>query len=190
MCGSFSASRPARASSLLCAALLAAAPAQAQWAGEPMSVIVVDLDRALRDSAAAAALRELELTERRALRARLDALQAALEAEEAELVRLRDELDKAAFDARVQDFDQRVRTARRSAQEEAAALQARFAEAEAALRAAVPPIIETLRRDRTAALVLDRRYVLALRPDMDATDALIRSLNEAMPGIDAVVGQP
>lgn len=185
-----SASRPARASSLLLAALLAAAPAHAQWAGETSGVIVVDLDRALRDSAAAAALRELELAERRALRARLDDLQASLEAEEAELVRLRDELDKQAFDARVKDFDQRVRTARRSAQEEAAALQARFAEAEAALRAAVPPIVEALRRERTAALVVDRRLVLALRPDMDATEALIQRLNAALPGVDAVIGQP
>lgn len=190
-----SASRPARASSALAAALLAAglvaSPAAAQWAGAPgASVIVVDIDRALRDSAAAAALRETELQERRNLRARLDALQASLEAEEAELVRLRDELEKPAFDERVQRFDQRVREARRSAQEDAAALQARFAEAEASLRAAIPPIVEALRREHGAALVVDRRLVLALSPDMDATDALIKRLNAAVPGVAAIVGEP
>ncbi len=193
MSGSTSASRPARASSLLLAALLAlaAAPAAAQWAGSPaQGVIVVDLDRALRESAAAAALREIELQERRALRARLDALQASLEAEEAELVRLREELDRPVFDERVQRFDQRVREARRSSQEEAAALQARFAEAEASLRAAIPPIVEALRRENGAAMVIDRRLVLALRADMDATDALIERLNTALPGPASIIGEP
>lgn len=188
MSGNTSALRLARASSLLLAACLPFGPAAAQWAGDaPRAVIVVDMDRALRESAASSALRERESVERRALRARLDALQAALEAEEAELVTLRDTLDKAAFEARVKDFDQRVRVARRTAQEDAAALQARFAAAEARLRDVIAPLLDALREQSGASVALDRRTVLSARAELDATDALIARLNAAQPGADGIL---
>lgn len=180
-----SGSRPARASRLgaraaLVACLLASgAYAQSEHEAGAASapVIVVDLERALRDSRAASALREEEVRARRALRAKLDAIQAALEAEEAEMVILRETLAKEAFDDRVRSFDQRVRAARRGAQEEAAALQARFATAQSALQAATVPLIEALMHERGAVLVIDRRTALGVAPGLDATDALIARLD-------------
>jgi len=146
-------------------------------------VLVVDLDRALRESAAAVAQREREAAERRALREKLDGMKRALEEEEAEMVVLRDTLPREAFDKRVEDFDQRVRTARRVAQEEAAALQARIAAAQTALRAAAQPLMEALMRERGAVLVIDRNTALAVAPAFDATDALIARLDAARPAL-------
>lgn len=197
-----SASPPARASSRALAALAAlafalgagAAAAQqpaAETGGRtgapsaaataPTPVLVVDLDRALRESAAAVAQRAQEAVERRALREKLDGMKRALEAEEAEMVVLRDTLPKEAFDKRVTDFDQRVRAARRVAQEEAAALQARIAAAQTALRQAAQPLMEALMRERGAVLVIDRNTALAVAPEFDATDALIARLDAAQP---------
>lgn len=179
-----SGSRRARASRLALAALTAAtlaigAAAQPVAVGEPLAarVLVVDLERALRESRSASSLREEEVRQRRALRARLDAIQAELEAEEAEMVILRETLAKDAFDARVRDFDQRVRAARRGAQEEAAALQARFAAAQSDLQAATGPLIEAIMLERGAVLVIDRRTALGVAPGLDATDALIARLD-------------
>lgn len=193
MTPSSSGSRPARASRLALAALaalvalaLGAGAGFAQQAGAriaPTPVLVVDLDRALRDSAAAVAQRAREAVERRALREKLDGMKRALEDEEAEMVVLRDTLPKAEFDKRVTDFDQRVRTARRVAQEDAAALQARIAAAQTALRQAAQPLMEALMRERGAVLVIDRNTALAVAPEFDATDALIARLDAAQPAL-------
>ena len=158
-----------------------AAPAQPAQAPTATPVLVVDLDRVLRDSAPAVEQRALEVAERRALREKLDGMKRALEQEEAELVVLRDTLPKAAFDKRVTDFDQRVRAARRTAQEDAAALQARIAAAQAALQQAAQPLMEAMMRERGAVLVIDRKTALAVAPAFDATDALIARLDAMQP---------
>lgn len=176
--------RLARASSLglaMALAMLGGAGAQ-----DAASVLVVDLERALRDSAAASALRAMEVGERRALRDKLDAMKSALEDEEARMVVLRDTLPKEEFDVLVRDFDQRVRTARRVAQQDAAALQARFATAQATLERAARPLIEALMREHGAVLVIDRKTALAVAPDFDATDALIARLDAAQPSAAAL----
>jgi len=158
-----------------------AAPAQPAQAPTATPVLVVDLDRVLRDSAPAVEQRALEVAERRALREKLDGMKRALEQEEAELVVLRDTLPKAAFDKRVTDFDQRVRAARRTAQEDAAALQARIAAAQAALQQAAQPLMEAMMRERGAVLVIDHKTALAVAPAFDATDALIARLDAMQP---------
>lgn len=180
----YSALRLARASSLALVMALAAQTVAVAQAATP--VLVVDLERALRDSAAASSLRAMEVAERRTLREKLDGMKTALEDEEAKMVVLRDTLPKEEFDVLVKDFDQRVRTARRVAQQDAAALQARFATAQASLEQAARPLIEALMREHGAVLVIDRRTALAVAPDFDATDALIARLNAAQPAAEAL----
>jgi Skp family chaperone for outer membrane proteins len=162
---------------LLVAALLAAGVAAAQPAG----VLVVDVDAALRDSVAAIDLREAELRERRALQDRFDAEKVRLEAREAELVELRARTEKAEFDRMVADFDAEVRRIRRAAQEDAAALQARFAAAQRALHDAARPIAEALMRERGAVVMLDRKAAVAFDPALDATAALRARLDAVAP---------
>jgi Skp family chaperone for outer membrane proteins len=144
-------------------------------------VIVIDMARVMREAKAAQALRTVEVDERRALREELDALKLRLEREEAEMVELRRALPKDEFDLRVRDFDQRVRAARRGAQESAAALQARFTEALRALEAAAGPVIDAVMAERRAAVALDRRAVLRVSPGVEATDDVIARLDAAQP---------
>lgn len=151
------------------------------------AILVVDLDRAVRESVAAAQLREMEIRERRALQERFDALKAAFEAEEAELVQLKETLDRAVFDERVVSFDSRVRQTRRETQEEAAALQARFANAQRDLYERTQPLVRTLMAERGAAVALDRKAVLAFATGQDVTDALIEQLNAVLPSADPLL---
>lgn len=164
--------------------------AASQEAPPPVSVLVVDFDAALRDSAAARAIRDAEIAARAELQERFDAMQQALEAEEARMVDLRRTMERADFDRLVVEFDTRVRAARRDAQQAGAALQARFAEAQAALAAAARPILDALMAERGAAVVIDRKATLAAAPALDVTDALLERLNARMPDAEGLLPPP
>ena len=190
---SSSALRPARVSDLLAVLLCVLPLALAQpsaASAESGSVVVVDMQRVLQEAAAAAQLRRIERQERQALRTRLDALTAAFEEEEAELTELRGrvdrgEMDRKAFDARVQDFDQRVRAARQQAQEQSVAFQNRFAEAFAALEKEAVPVIDALMAERGARVALDRRTALVVADGADITAIVIENLDLALPASQA-----
>ena len=174
---------PTRTGRRLCAAalamLLAAAPAAA-------TVIVVDIERVMRETAAAGEIARIERASRRALRERLDELKAALEAEEAELSRLRDEgMPREAFGARVAAFDRRVRRTRASAQQALDAFAARFREARAALRARLDPVLDALMTARGAEVALDVGAAIRATPAADVTDEAIRRLDAALPAAAA-----
>ncbi len=168
---------------LLRAALLAVVlptaaglPAAAQ---ERPSILIVDRERALRDSAPAARLAEATRQERLTLRAELDALRDALEAEEAEIAAMRDVASKEAFDARVRAFDQRVREARRDSAAKGEALENRLAAARRDLAAQLGPVLEALLAEHDALLIIDAGAALAARAGADVTDEAIRRFNES-----------
>ena len=160
----------------LAAALFAAGPAAAPAQdGAPGvgRVVVVSRDRILRESAAARRLRDAEAEMTEKLQRQIDGTKADFAAEEAELARLRGELPEAEFESRVAAFDQRVRLARRGAQERAAALQKGFQDARAIIAAALPGLMERLRVESGAAIVLNADQVLALEPAVDLSDRAI-----------------
>lgn len=144
--------------------------ARAQAAPE---VIVVSRERILREARAARRLRDAEdeMTER--LQGQIDATKVQFADEEEELTRLRGELAGPEFEARIADFDQRVRAARRVAQDRAAALQKGFQEARAAIVAALPELMERLRLEAGARVVVNAEQVLAADPAVDLTDRAI-----------------
>jgi Skp family chaperone for outer membrane proteins len=165
--------RPSRRDLLAAAAgalALAALPARAQPAPE---VVVVSRDRILREARAARRLREAEEEMTARLQRQIDDAKQGFAAEEQELTRLRGELPAAEFEARVAEFDGRVRLARRVAQERAAVLQKGFQDARAAIVAALPTLIERLRAEAGARLVVNAEHVLAADPAVDLTDRAI-----------------
>lgn len=169
---------------LLSVALLAAAAAYSQ------PVLVVDIDRAMREAKAAEALRALEVDERRALRARLDALQADLEADEAALSEAKPTLEREEFERRVQAFDTRVRAVRRAAQTAADTLQERFRAAAEALRTEIEPLLDAIMAERGAAVVFDRGSALRVAPGLDVTGEVLARLDAARPAETAAALLP
>ncbi len=175
------AGRPSRRGLLaagLGAAALAGGPALAQQAPE---VVVVSRERILREAQAAHRLSaaEDEMTAR--LQGQIDETKVRFASEEEELARLRAELPASEFETRIADFDQRVRQARRVAQERAAALQKGFQDARAAIVAALPALIERLRVEAGARLVVNADQVLAADPSADLTDRAIALLDAEGP---------
>ncbi len=167
------ASRPSRRGLIAAgvgAAALVGRPAQAEPSPE---LAVVSRDRILREAKAAHRLRaaEEEMTAR--LQAQIDETKVQFAEEEEELARLRGELAAVEFEARVADFDQRVRQARRVAQERAAILQKGFQDARAAIVAALPSLIEQLRVEAGARLIVNADQVLAADPGIDLTDRAV-----------------
>lgn len=165
--------------------LVSGAPITARAQGASQPVVVVDVAQVLRESAAAQALRELEFAERRALRSALDAVKESLELEEAELAELKGELPADQFEIRVRAFDDRVRQARRAAQEQAESLRGRYQAAGEALRSAVDPLLSALMSEIGATVAIGRGAALMAAPDADVTDALIARLNIAQPASTA-----
>lgn len=175
------AGRPSRRGLLavgLGTAALAGGPALAQQAPE---VVVVSRERILREAEAAHRLRaaEDEMTAR--LQSQIDETKVRFASEEEELARLRAELPASEFETRIADFDQRVRQVRRVAQERAAALQKGFQDARAAIVAALPALIERLRVEAGARLVVNADQVLAADPSADLTDRAIALLDAEGP---------
>ena len=140
-------------------------------------IIVVSRERILRESEVAQKLRQAEQALTSQLQASVDAAKASLDAEEIELTRLRAELPAEEFENRAADFDQRIRLVRREAQERAAVLQRVFQDARARLVAALPPVLERLRTEHGAAMVLGADQVLAIGPGIDVTDRAIELFN-------------
>jgi Skp family chaperone for outer membrane proteins len=198
---SWRAGRPSRRGLLVAAvgaaaggAALAGLPALAQAS----DIVVVSRERILREAEAARRLRvaEEEMTAR--LQGQIDETKVQFAKEEEELTRLRGEVPAAEFEARVAEFDQRVRLARRVAQERAAILQKGFQDARAAIVAALPGLMERLRVEAGARVIVSADQALAIDPSIDLTGRAIALFDAegpspAIPDVDLsqpLVGQP
>lgn len=166
---------------LLLACALAGAAGGVPRARAQGKILVVSRDRVLRDSVMARRLSEAERQMTRQLQASVDAAKAQLAEEEAQLTQLRTELDDEAFDARAQDFDRRIRSVRREAQERASFVQRGFQEARAAIVNALPALIDRVRREEGAAIVLNAEQVLSMQDGIDRTDMVIQLLDTEGP---------
>ncbi|MGD1926144.1 MAG: OmpH family outer membrane protein [Paracoccaceae bacterium] len=142
---------------------------------------MISRERLLRDVEVARQLRQAEqrMTER--LQAQIDETRVALAAEEAELAEVRETLPVDELDRRIQDFDRRMRLARQITQERAAALQKGFQDARAAVVAGLPALIERLRQEVGADVILNAEQVLAADPALDLTDRAVSLFDEAGP---------
>lgn len=143
-------------------------------------MLIVNGAAVVENSAAARALRETERRIREGVQAENERVKAELEAEERALVRLRETLAAEAFEARTRDFDRRVRAERRRAQERGALLLRFVQDAQGALISALPRVLEGLRREMGAAVILDAGAVLAAHPSLDVTAVAVAAYDREM----------
>ncbi|MEM6438458.1 MAG: OmpH family outer membrane protein [Pseudomonadota bacterium] len=151
--------------------------------GAVFPIVIINRAAVLEASAPARALAQVERDVQTRVQAENDRVRAELETEERELTGLRETLDPDAFEARTRDFDRRVRAERRRAQERGALLLRFMQDARAALASALPRVLEGLRRDLGAAVILDAGAVVAADPSLDVTAAAISRYNEEMGGV-------
>jgi Skp family chaperone for outer membrane proteins len=111
----------------------------------------------------------------------VDEIKAQFNAEEQELARLRPTMERSAFDARVAEFDRNVRRERRQTQFRAAALQTAFRDARLKFVEALTPILEEVRAEHGATLILNADQALATDRAADVTDEVIERINLIVP---------
>ena len=183
------------------AALWMATVAPAQEAGDGLradpdpgsAVVVIDWDalflrsrfgqRALAEIDAAFA--ELERENR--------AIEAELEAEERTLTERRPETDPETFRALAEAFDVRVEAIREEQDAKTRALQQRGDRERAAFEGQVRPILAVIAEEAGAAVVLDRRLVIAVTDEADVTDTALARIDAALgdgPPPDAPPARP
>ena len=161
---------------LLVAVLCMPEPAPAQEAGD--AVIVVSRARILTETQAAQILRDQERFERARLQEWIATETAFLDEEEQRLTSLRPETPSSEFQRLTEEFDQKVRLVRRTAQSLDAAIQAQFRDARKRLVTDLYPVlIEVLQREG-ASLIIDADQILIADPRIDKTDDVIALFNE------------
>ena len=162
-----------RAACLCVGGAIAGIPAPQASAQTASPIRMVSRERLLRESAVARLLRAEEQRMTELLQAQVDQAKLALAGEEAELAEQREQLSSEAFEQRIKDFDARMRRARLITQERAAILQKGFQDARAAVVAAIPAVMEQLRRESGAVIILNADQALAGAPGLDLTDRAI-----------------
>ncbi len=170
-------------------ALLFAAPAGAQQTQPPaetppQTVLIVDQDRVLNESAPGQALRALLQARRTAQLQATAERDQAMEAEETEIARIRDQLSRDEFEERLQDFDQKVRQARRENQEAVQAMQTENDAARRKLIQAMHLILRDILQERGATVLLNAQTVIMARGDVDVTADVIERLSQVQVDFD------
>ena len=142
------------------------------------AVLIIDHDKALNESAPGQALRAL-LQQRRAAQLQASAaLDKAMEAEETEIARIRDRLSREDFERRLQEFDQKVRQARRDNQMAVQAMQSEFDAAKRKLVQALNLILRDILQERGATVLLNAQTVIMARGEVDVTAEAIERFSQ------------
>jgi Skp family chaperone for outer membrane proteins len=165
--------------------LLAACPAVAQMSlGEPVAtagpVLVLDRNRLYADSRYGRQSQAAIDAEVKAMAAENRSLQAALEAEESALAERRPGLPAAEFQTLAQAFDAKVKDIRRERDAKARELSLRQEQSQRAFLERVVPVLNQIRTEMGAELILDRAVVIWSSPTIDITDLAIRRIDQAL----------
>ena len=145
---------------------------------ESRPFVVLNQERLLTDSERGRALIAEENAARDELRSEARSIDQAFEAEERELTLERAELDQEEFRQKADDFDERVRQARREQDERSAALSQQFDRRRRQFYASVAPILVQMMDRYGASAVLDENSVLLADQNVNITDSVIAEIDK------------
>lgn len=142
-------------------------------------VLIVDMTRLMNESAPAQRIKARADALRVDLNQQIDTRRQELRDEEQEMVKLRETLEREAFNERAAAFEQRVRELKRDARQLSDNLQRTLRRAEEQLRRATTPILINIMSERGARVMLEKRDVVLSANNLDVTEEAIRRLNAA-----------
>ncbi len=156
----------------------AAAPAQA-------SIIVVDFDRAIGESAAYRGAQAALKPQADALESRANTLSTSLrtEADTLQQAQQANTMAPAAFEARVKEFQGKQDAARTELEGKQRALQLSNAYAIEQINRALDPIIKAVMTERRAQIALASGATVAVGPGVDVTTDVVTRLNTQLPRV-------
>lgn len=170
---------------VLSCCLLVAGPASAQMSlGEPVAtagpILTLDQNRLYADSRYGRQTQAAIDAEAKALAAENRSLEAALEAEEAALAERRPTLPAAEFQTLAKAFDAKVKEIRRARDARVRDLSMRQDQSQRAFLQKVVPILNQIRTEMGAELILDRALVIWSSPTIDITDLAIERIDRTL----------
>jgi Skp family chaperone for outer membrane proteins len=160
----------------LSAFLFASASGIAQTRGRS-SIVLLDRERLMTDSATGRKIIELEQRAQEEVGALGRRYDTELEAEELRLTQLRPETDPELFREMAEAFDEKVTATRSSHEQKSLEVTQILSERRKKFDLALGPIVREILLSQGATVVLDARSVLYADPMHDITDLVIRQVD-------------
>jgi Skp family chaperone for outer membrane proteins len=160
-------------------------PPQAQESPgkEYPSVAIINLQKVLKESAAARTIRPQMVNLKKTYDAKYKKTEADLRAVSQTLKSARSILSPEVYATRRQEFKNRVTAMQREVQSINRALDRGLAVAMGKIHSAVRKITRDLAGERSLKLILSQRGVMFLDPKLDLTSEVIKRLNEKLPRV-------
>jgi|HigsolmetaAR203D_1030402.scaffolds.fasta_scaffold00057_29 Skp family chaperone for outer membrane proteins len=150
---------------------------------DPPTIIVVDFQGIVRDSAAAKSI-QAQIDELRATyQEEFGDIEEQLRAAESELAEARNTLSDEEFLQRRRQFERRVTEAQRTAQVRRAALDQAYEEAMDKVRSTLIEVLAQIAQEQEANLILSRSQVVLADRELDVTETARTRLDQRLPEV-------
>jgi outer membrane protein len=159
-------------------AVPSAAPAEQSKAP---TVGIIDVQMVFRESSAMKGLGQKIEAQRAKYQEELRAEEQTLRAAEQELVKQRSILSADAFAKKRSEFEQKVASLRRGAQERKRTLEQFFNKGMSMVRGALNNIAKEIAEERGLDMILTKATVVVVKSDFDLTGEALKRLNKRLP---------
>lgn len=167
--------------SLLFLALLAFVTSNAH--AEDTTIAVVNIQKIMRESKAAAAIRTQVQSKQKSFQEELDQKEKSLQTEDQELAKQRSVLSQDAFEAKYKEFRQKAANAQQEVRGKRAKLDKGFSAALNEVQTKVTGIVEAVCKEKNLTLAIAASQVLYNAPQHDITDEVLKRLDQQLPSL-------
>jgi len=168
-------------------ALLGAAHAETVVPLPSPVIAIIDVQRILQESLASKSVQKQLEAQRSTFQNEIEKEENGLRQAEQTLSQQRTKLSAQEYADREQQLKQRFLTVENHVQKRRKVLDQSYAEAMAAVRAALVDIVSSLARERGANLVIVKQQALWTDLPLDITDDVLKRFDQKMPKIDIAV---
>lgn len=163
----------------------AAAAAEAGAVAGPV-IVIVDLQRILREATAVQGLQAQVGAAREAFQAEIRQREEQLRQKDQELARDRATLPPEVYSQRRQQLAEELTALQQAVQERRKQLDQAMSEGMRQVQGALLPIVQTLAEEHSADIVLSKTSVVLVRPELEITDAALQRLDAALPAVSVM----
>lgn len=168
---------------LIFAACWAAIPRPAQ-AQEGTVIAILDMERILRDSKAAATLRQEIDKQRQVHQTKLQEQEKALRTADQELARQRSVLSAEAFAAKRQELQEQAMDLQQEFVSRQKEMEDLFGKGIGQVRNALAEVAKEIAEERGISLILLKATIVLADRDLDITEEALRRLDERLPSVN------
>lgn len=147
------------------------------------SIAVVNIQKIMKESKAAQAVRNQVTAKQKSFQTELDKKEDELQKEDQELAKQRSVLSPEAFEKKYKDFRKKAAEAQKEVREKRNKLDKGFTEALSEIQKKVSDIVAGIAKEKGVEVALANTPVLYVTPDLDITDAVLSKLDAQLPNV-------